>query len=99
MSVVSARIRAVDAAFAAVKDFYLTSQYGKRRGDPGICDLTFGNPHEMPLEGLSRRCASELCQEIRIGLPIRQAKKSRKSFWPNGSGANLHCRSSHPTLR
>lgn len=52
MSVVSARIRAVDAAFAAVKDFYLTSRYGKRRGDPGICDLTFGNPHEMPLEGL-----------------------------------------------
>ncbi|HLN86748.1 MAG TPA: aminotransferase class I/II-fold pyridoxal phosphate-dependent enzyme [Candidatus Limnocylindrales bacterium] len=52
MSVVSARIRAVDAAFAAVKDFYLTSRYGKRRGDPGICDLTFGNPHEMPLNGL-----------------------------------------------
>jgi aspartate aminotransferase len=52
MSVVSARIRAVDAAFAAVKDFYLTSRYGKRRGDPDICDLTFGNPHEMPLDGL-----------------------------------------------
>src|SRR5262245_65007803 len=52
MSVISARIRAADAAFAAVKDFYFTSRYGKRRGDPGICDLTFGNPHEMPLGGL-----------------------------------------------
>ena len=52
MSVVSERARAADAAFAAVKDFYLTSRYGKRRGDPGICDLTFGNPHEMPLGGL-----------------------------------------------
>jgi len=52
MSVISARIRAADAAFAAVKDFYFTSRYGKRRGDPGICDLTFGNPHEMPLDGL-----------------------------------------------
>ena len=46
------RVRAADAAFAAVKDFYFSSRYGKRRGDPGICDFTFGNPHEMPLGGL-----------------------------------------------
>jgi aspartate aminotransferase len=52
MSVVSARIRAADAAFAALRDFYFTSRYGERRGDPGICDLTFGNPHEMPLDGI-----------------------------------------------
>ena len=52
MSVVSERARAADAAFAAVRDFYQTSRYGKRRGDPEICDLTFGNPHEMPLGGL-----------------------------------------------
>ena len=45
-------MRAADAAFAAVRDFYLTSRYGKRRGDPGICDFTFGNPHEMPLDGI-----------------------------------------------
>ena len=52
MSAVSERARAADAAFAAVRDFYLTSRYGKRRGDSSICDLTFGNPHEMPLGGL-----------------------------------------------
>lgn len=52
MSAVSERARAADAAFAAVRDFYLTSRYGKRRGDLSICDLTFGNPHEMPLGGL-----------------------------------------------
>src|SRR6476660_8930507 len=52
MSVVSERICAADAAFSAIRDFYLTSRYGKRRGDPNICDLTFGNPHEMPLGGL-----------------------------------------------
>lgn len=48
----SIRARAADAAFAAVRDFYFTSRYGERRGDPSICDLTFGNPHEMPLPGL-----------------------------------------------
>jgi aspartate aminotransferase len=52
MSVVSARIRAADTAFAAVKHFYLSSRYGERRLDPGICDFTFGNPHEMPLAGI-----------------------------------------------
>lgn len=49
---VSARIRAADAAFAAIKHFYLESRYGERRLEPGICDFTFGNPHEMPLPGL-----------------------------------------------
>jgi aspartate aminotransferase len=52
MSIVSARASAADAAFAAVKDFYFHSRYGERRGDPSICDLTFGNPHEMPLDGI-----------------------------------------------
>ena len=48
----SSRIKAADAAFAAVNHFYSSSAYGKRRFDPGICDFTFGNPHELPLPGL-----------------------------------------------
>lgn len=52
MSTVSKRIRQADAAFAAVRDFYMTSPYGEKRLDPEICDFTFGNPHEMPLGGL-----------------------------------------------
>jgi aspartate aminotransferase len=51
-SVVSGRIKAADAAFAAVKRFYFDSRYGERRLEPGICDFTFGNPHEMPLDGI-----------------------------------------------
>jgi aspartate aminotransferase len=49
---VSARITAAAASFSAVKHFRFESRYGQRRLAPGICDLTFGNPHEMPLEGL-----------------------------------------------
>ena len=52
MPVVSERIRRADAAFARVRDFYFASRYGDRRKDPAVCDFTFGNPHEMPLEGL-----------------------------------------------
>lgn len=48
----SSRIKAADAAFAAIKDFYFTSRYGERQLEPDISDFTFGNPHEMPLQGI-----------------------------------------------
>ena len=52
MSIISRRAAAADGAFDAVKDFYFKSRYGERRGDPAIADFTFGNPHDMPLDGL-----------------------------------------------
>ncbi|HEY4141495.1 MAG TPA: aminotransferase class I/II-fold pyridoxal phosphate-dependent enzyme [Pseudolabrys sp.] len=52
MPIVSVRASAADTAFGAVKDFYFNSRYGERRGQPDISDFTFGNPHEMPLEGI-----------------------------------------------
>jgi aspartate aminotransferase len=48
----SRRVTAADAAFSAVKAFLFSSRYGERRLEPGICDFTFGNPHELPLPGL-----------------------------------------------
>jgi len=51
-SIVSKRVHLADAAFAAVRDFYMSSRYAEQRDDPDICDFTFGNPHEMPLDGL-----------------------------------------------
>jgi len=48
----SNRSLATDRAFAAVRNFVFDSRYGERRGDPDIADFTFGNPHEMPLDGL-----------------------------------------------
>jgi aspartate/methionine/tyrosine aminotransferase len=52
MPLVSSRVRAADAAFAGVRDFYFASRYAERRFEPNVCDFTFGNPHEMPLEGI-----------------------------------------------
>src|ERR1019366_6002709 len=34
------------------EDLLFSSRYAERRLEPGICDFTFGNPHEMPLEGI-----------------------------------------------
>lgn len=52
MTTVSRRVLAANHAFDAVKHFYFNSRYGERRGDPTIADFTFGNPHEMPLDGI-----------------------------------------------
>jgi len=52
MSPVSRRIREADLAFAPVRDFYMNSPYASKRLEPGICDFTFGNPHEVPLTGI-----------------------------------------------
>ncbi len=52
MGIISKRAEAASESFAAVQDFFLGERYGRRRGDPEICDFTFGNPHEFPLQGL-----------------------------------------------
>ncbi|WP_134495205.1 aminotransferase class I/II-fold pyridoxal phosphate-dependent enzyme [Microvirga pakistanensis] len=52
MQVASNRVRAAADSFEPIRQFYFQSRYADRRGDPGICDFTFGNPHEMPLPGL-----------------------------------------------
>jgi len=53
MSISSARARAAEAASAKLQHFYFDSRYGARRGEPGISDFTFGNPHELPLAGIT----------------------------------------------
>jgi aspartate aminotransferase len=80
MSVISARIRAVDAAFAAVKEFYFTSRYGKRREDPGICDLTFGNPHEMPLDGLVKALRERTIPHDKNWFAYKTSEEEPRSF-------------------
>jgi aspartate aminotransferase len=52
MQVVSHRVQAAAESFEPIRQFYFCSRYADRRGEPNICDFTFGNPHEMPLPGL-----------------------------------------------
>lgn len=52
MAIVSKRIQRANAAFRNLTEFFFTSRYGQKRNEPGICDFTFGNPQEMPLERL-----------------------------------------------
>jgi aspartate aminotransferase len=49
---VSHRISALQRSLRPLLDFLNTSEHARRINDPTICDFVFGNPHEMPLEGL-----------------------------------------------
>jgi hypothetical protein len=65
---------ATDAAFEVVNTFFFSSRYAERRLEPGICDFTFGNPHEMPV---SFRC---VYGKLKLGCSDGEALR--------GSGVN-----------
>jgi hypothetical protein len=52
MEAVSNRIKAAARINERIHQFYFSSRYAERRTAAGVCDFTFGNPHEMPLPGL-----------------------------------------------
>ena len=47
----SQHLDAVQAASAPFIEFLTTSAWGKRMGEPGICDFVAGNPQDMALPG------------------------------------------------
>jgi aspartate aminotransferase len=89
VAVVSARVKAADDVFAAVKNFYFTSRYGKRRGDPGICDLTFGNPHEMPLDGLVKTLREHAVPKDKNWFAYKTSEEEPQAFLAERLGREL----------
>ena len=89
MSVVSRRAAAADHAFDAVKDFYFTSRYGERRGDPGIADFTFGNPHEMPLEGIVAAIREGALPQNKDWFAYKSSEEAPQAFLATAVGREL----------
>lgn len=52
-SVHSRQAGKVMASMGSLLGFMTDSPYARLRDEPGVCDFALGNPHEMPLEGLS----------------------------------------------
>ena len=50
-------VEALFASVAPVFEFMEHSTYFKRRGEPGLADFVFGNPHELPLPGITHALA------------------------------------------
>ncbi|MGB9209380.1 MAG: aminotransferase class I/II-fold pyridoxal phosphate-dependent enzyme, partial [Pseudolabrys sp.] len=58
----------------------MSSRYGERRGDPGICDLTFGNPHEMPLAGLVTALRERAMPKHKDWFAYKTSEKESQAF-------------------
>ena len=52
MSIISHRLGTLQGGLKPLLEFLNTSEHARRSHDPGISDFVFGNPHEMPLDGL-----------------------------------------------
>ena len=52
MTIISRRLGELQTTLRPLLDFLSDSAHARRAGDPTICDFVFGNPQEMPLEGL-----------------------------------------------
>ncbi|HXF52771.1 MAG TPA: aminotransferase class I/II-fold pyridoxal phosphate-dependent enzyme [Hyphomicrobiaceae bacterium] len=89
MPVVSRRVRAADAAFAAVRDFYFTSRYAERRLAPGVCDFTFGNPHEMPLQGMVSALRDKLTPRDKNWFAYKTSETEAQEFLAEAAGREL----------
>jgi aspartate aminotransferase len=85
----SRRSAAADRAFDAVKDFYFHSRYGERRGDPGIADFTFGNPHEMPLAGLVAAIREGALPQNKDWFAYKSSEEAPQAFLAAAVGKEL----------
>jgi len=94
---ISSRIRAADAAFAAVRNFSFASRYGERRFEPGISDFTFGNPHEMPLQGIVSAIRDHAAPRDKNWFAYKTSEEEPQRFLAQPSDANSALRSSPPT--
>ena len=98
-SVVSTRTHLADAAFAAVRDFYVSSRYAQHRNDPDICDFTFGNPHEMPLAGIVSAIRERAVPRDKNWFAYKTSEQDPRLFWPSVLGASSGSPSNPRTLR
>ena len=88
-SVVSMRAHSADAAFAAVRDFYVSSRYARHRNDPDICDFTFGNPHEMPLAGLVSAIQERAVPRDKNWFAYKTSEQEPQAFLADRVGREL----------
>lgn len=89
MNSVSRRTAAANRAFDAVKQFYFKSRYAERRAEPGIADLTFGNPHEMPLQGLVGALCANAVPKNEDWFAYKTSEEEAQAFLAQALGQEL----------
>lgn len=80
---------ATDAAFEVVKSFVLNSRYAERRLESGMCDFTFGNPHEMPLEGIVSAIRERAIPHDKNWFAYKTSEQDPQAFVAEGLSREL----------
>jgi len=80
MAGISKRVLDAGDAFKGVADFYFNSAYGKRRGALDIADFTFGNPHEMPLEGFVKAIERQTTPRDQNWFAYKSSEEDPQAF-------------------
>jgi aspartate aminotransferase len=86
---VSSRVSAAQQAFAPITHFYFDSRYGARRREPGICDFTFGNPHELPLPGLVEAIRERAIPRDEHWYAYKSSEQEPRAFLADRVGREL----------
>ena len=89
VTIVSRRTAAASGAFDAVTDFYFRSRYAERRTDPGIADFTFGNPHEMPLDGVVAAIREGAVPQNKDWFAYKASEEAPQAFLAGQVGREL----------
>jgi aspartate aminotransferase len=89
MESISQRAAGAAACFTAVRDFFLGERYGERRGDPDICDFTFGNPHEFPLPGLVEAIRRHSVPQDKNWFAYKSSEDEPRAFLAESLSAEL----------
>jgi hypothetical protein len=89
MSIVSKRARLADMAFAGVRDFYFSSRYAHDRDDAETCDFTFGNPREMPLEGIACAIRARAMPQDKNWFAYKTSEPEPQAFLADRVGREL----------
>ena len=89
MDFISERSRGAATSISAIEEFYFRSRYGVRRGDPEICDFTFGNPQEFPLPGIVGAIQSRAIPENKDWFAYKTSEPEPRAFLAEHVGKEL----------
>lgn len=89
MTVVSSRVAAADKAFAPIAAFYFRSRYADRRNAEGVCDFTFGNPHELPLERFVAALRERAAPQDKNWFAYKTSEEEPRAFVAERLGREL----------
>lgn len=76
----SQRIPALSDTVLPILRFMDDSTWARREGQSGICDFTFGNPHEMPLTNYVEALQNAIVPHNKDWLAINKVSRMH-SLW------------------